>query len=496
MALDGCTGPNGCILPLTAPGIRGTSAQRRQEDFLSGDLFLNATELAQHFRRRTLSPVELLEATIARAETVQPRLNPFRLIDAEPAGEAARASERRWARGEPLSPLDGVPVAIKDNQAVAGQTCAFGSRAFELLSPATEDAPHVARLREAGTVLYARTTMPDLAWKAVTDSPLTGVTRNPWDPVLTPGGSSGGSAVAVATGCGPIATGSDGGGSIRIPAAFTGVYGIKPTTGRVPGVSESPDISAIGPLTRSVGDAALALSVMCRPDHGDPLSAALVLPDFVAETGRGVEGLRVAVSATCGYAHADASRLGPLEEAARALGAAGARVEHVDPPAWNIRRSYVTVCEAAFGAVVAGMPAERMSLLDPGLVETARRGMMTSAAVERQAQLERVRLMRVFTWFLSEHDLLLLPCVPIAPFRAGEGVNTPDEKSYPEWYDWTPFTWVFNATKLPAASCPWGLDAAGLPQAVQLVATHFREDLVLRASAVLEAAMPFPLATG
>src|SRR5262249_27710318 len=159
-----------------------------------------------------------------------------------------------------------------------------------------KDASHVARLREAGAVFFARTNMPDHAWKAVTDSPLSGVTRNPWDPELTPGGSSGGSAVAVATGCGPIATGSDGGGSIRISAAFTGIYWIKPTIGRIPGISESPDIAAIGPLTRTVRDAALALSVMCRPDPEDPLTAALIVPDFLAEADGGVKGLKIAVS--------------------------------------------------------------------------------------------------------------------------------------------------------------------------------------------------------
>jgi len=457
---------------------------------LTDSFFLSATELAEQFGKRSLSPVELLDATLARAKSVQPRLNPFRMIDAERAREAARASERRWAAGKPLSFLDGVPVAIKDNQAVAGEPRTAGSRALEYLPPAAEDAPHVARLREAGAVFYARTTMPDLAWKAVNDSPLSGITRNPWNPALTPGGSSGGSAVAVATGCGPIATGSDGGGSIRIPAAFTGIYGIKPTSGRVPGIGESPDFSAIGPLTRSVADAARALSVMCRPDRSDPLSAALTVPDLVAEAASGVAALHVAVSATCGYAHTDPTRLGPLDEAARALADAGARVERADPPIWNIRRAYVTVCEAAFAGVVAGMPPERMALLDPGLIETARRGMMTSAAVERQAELERVRLMQAFIAFFNQYDLLLTPCVPIAPFTAGHGINTPDAAAYPEWYDWTPYTWVFNAAKLPAASCPWGLDAAGLPQAVQLAATHFREDLVLRGSAVLEANMP------
>jgi aspartyl-tRNA(Asn)/glutamyl-tRNA(Gln) amidotransferase subunit A len=383
-----------------------------------------------------------------------------------PSGRAraARASEARWGRGAPLSPLDGVPIAIKDNQAVADQPRTAGSRANEHLPPAQEDQPHVARLREAGAVLYARTTMPDFAWKAVNDSPLTGVTRNPWNPALTPGGSSGGSAVAVATGCGPIATGSDGGGSIRIPAAFTGLYGLKPTSGRIPGLSESPDISAIGPLTRSVTDAALVLAQMCRPDRSDPLTAHLAVPDFLVEARRGVEGLRVALSATCGYVHIDASRLGPLEGAGRALREAGARVEPIDPTIWKIWRPYVTVCEAAFAAVAASMPAERMALLDPGLIETARRGMMTSAATERQAQIERVRLMEAFIAFFDRYDLLLTPCVPIAPFAAGHGINTPDEKVYPEWYDWTPYTWVFNAAKLPAASFPWGLDTADLPQ--------------------------------
>lgn len=464
-------------------------------------LSLSIRELAEHFRRRTLSPVELLTATLARADSVQLALNPFRLIDREAAQVAAQASERRWAEGAPLSPMDGVPVSIKDNQAVAGQPRTSGSLSTPHNALMTEDAPHVARLREAGAVLFARTNMPDLAWKAVCDSPLSGVTRNPWNPKLTPGGSSGGSAVAIASGCGPLATGSDGGGSIRIPAAFTGIYGIKPTTGRVPGITEAPDISATGPLSRTVADAALALAIMCRPDVSDPLSSALAVPDFVGETKRGMHApgekqLRVAVSATCDYAGAkasnaiDASRLGPLEAAARALADAGAIVEYADPPQYDIRRAYVTVCEVAFAGMIAGMPAERMALLDPGLLETARRGMMTSAAVERQAQMERVRLMQAFIGFLNHYDLLLTPCVPIAPFTAGQNLNTPNEKAFPEWYDWTPYTWVFNATKLPAASCPWGLDAAGLPQGVQLVSRHFREDLVLRGSAVLEFAMP------
>jgi aspartyl-tRNA(Asn)/glutamyl-tRNA(Gln) amidotransferase subunit A len=455
--------------------------------------YLTAGDLVERYRTRTVSPVEVLEAVLGRAEQVQPVLNPFRLIDAAQARAAAAASAARWREGVPLSPLDGVPVAIKDNHAFAGQPKTSGSRSNEGLPPATEDVLHVARLREAGTVVFARTNMPDLGWKAVNDGPLHGVTRNPWNPALTPGGSSGGSAVAIATGCGPIATGGDGGGSIRIPAAFTGTYGIKPTTGRVPGLYDSPagDLVAPGPITRSVADAALALATICRPDPRDPAAAALTLPDFVAETSRGVRGLRVAVSATCGFARIAPGRLAPLHQTARALEAAGAIVEERDPPAWDAQESFVRVWEASYASALLAMPGEKLALLDPGLIEAGRRGMLLSAAQERLAQAERTRLMHAFIRFFLDVDLLLTPTMPIAPFAAGLGCNTPDPALYPNWYDWTPYTWVFNATRMPAASCPWGLDEAGLPQGVQVVATHFREDLVLRASAVLEAAMPF-----
>jgi aspartyl-tRNA(Asn)/glutamyl-tRNA(Gln) amidotransferase subunit A len=454
-------------------------------------LYLSTHQLAEKYRQCAVSPVEVLDAVFARATAIQPSLNPFCLFDTETARAAAEESGLRWAAGAPLSLLDGVPIAVKDNHAVRGQVGASGSKALEPSTPAAADVPMIARLREAGAILYARTTMPDMAWKAVTDSPRTGVTRNPWNRELTPGGSSGGSAVAVATGCGPIATGSDGGGSIRIPAAFTGLYGIKPTTGRIPGLTEAPDISAPGPLTRSVADAALALSVMCRPDASDPMASALVVPDFTAAIAQGVKGMRIAVSPVLGPARTDPARLGPLRAAAKALEDAGAIVEEAVPPGVDIRDSYVAVCEAAFAGAIARLPPDRVALLDPGLFDAARRGMMTSAAVSRGAELDRIRLMRSLIAFLSRYDLLLTPCVPIAPFAADTNKNTPDPVAYPEWYDWTPYTWVFNAAKMPAASCPWGLDLDGLPQAVQLAAAHFREDAILRASAVLEAAMPF-----
>ena len=453
---------------------------------------MTTAELAAAYAARRLSPVEVLEASLARAAAVQEKLNAFSLIDGAAAKAAARESEARWMRGEARGALDGVPLAIKENHGAAGWPKRSGSRTRDA-TPEAEDQPHIARLREAGMLIFAKTTMPDLGWKGVNDSPLTGVTRNPWNPAMTPGGSSGGAAVAVATGASPIATGGDGGGSIRMPAGFTGVYGIKPTSGRIPGLYDSPagDLVAPGPLSRTVADSAAALAAMCQPDARDPAASAVPVPDFPALLGAGVKGLTVAVSPTLGFTRRpDAVRMAALEGAAKAMEAAGARVRWADPPLWNARHPFVTIWEAAYALAVMATPAERLPLFDPGLLDVGRRGLATPAVAEKLAQVERLRLMHAMIAFHREHELLVCPTLPIAAFPAGHGINTPDERLYPEWYDWTPYTWTFNLTKQPCASVPWGFDDAGLPVGVQVVATHFREDLVLRGSAVLEAAMP------
>jgi aspartyl-tRNA(Asn)/glutamyl-tRNA(Gln) amidotransferase subunit A len=453
---------------------------------------LSAAELVAAYRTKRLSPVEVLAATLARAERVQPRLNPFSAFAAETAGHAARAAEARWIAGEALGPLDGVPLAIKENHGARDLPKRSGSLTRDAVTDA-EDQPHIARLREAGAVLFARTTMPDLGWKGVNDSPFTGVTRNPWNPALTPGGSSGGAAVAVATGVCPIATGGDGGGSIRMPAGFTGVFGIKPTSFRVPGLYDSPagDLVAPGPLSRTVADSAAVLAAMIRPDARDPAASALPAIDYSSLLGAGVAGLRVAISATLGFTrHPDAVRMASLEGAAKALADAGAIVTWADPPIWNARAVFATIWEAAYASAVMTTPADRLPLFDPGLLDVGRRGLATPAVAEKLAQAERNRLMHAMIAFHRSHDLLVCPTLPLAAFAAGHGVNTPDAMLYPEWYDWTPYTWVFNLTKQPCSSVPWGFDEAGLPVGVQVVATHMREDLVLRGSAVLEAAMP------
>jgi len=452
----------------------------------------SAVDLARAFRSRSLSPVEVMRAVLARAEAVQTSLNAFRTIAAERALAAARESEARWARGEPIGPLDGVAVAVKDNHAVAGEVTLSGSKGRIRRGPEPVDAPLVARLREAGAILWARTAMPDLGWKGLNDSPLTGNTISPWGTGLTPGGSSGGSAVAVATGCGPLATGGDGGGSIRIPATFTGTYGLKPSTFRVPTLQDSPlgDLVANGFLSRTVADTALALDVVCAPDARDPMAAALAGPSCAETLALGVRGLRIGlVERPSGVVSPDPERSQVVADAARILTDAGGVLEPAEFDAGSMREVFLTLWNAAYVAPVADVSIDLLTSLDPGLLASARDGSAVSMAAFGRAVAARQRYCQTAHALLSRFDLLLLPAMPIPPFAAG--VDTPDPERFPHWIDWTPYTWAFNLTRQPAASCPMGLDAAGLPLAVQLVGGLYREDLVLRGSAVLEAARPF-----
>src|SRR3954466_6449746 len=230
--------------------------------------FASALDFVELYRTRALSPVEAAAALLDRAEALQPKLNAFCVIDRDGAIPAARAAERRWRDGEPLGPLDGVPVTIKDLVLMRGFPTRRGSRMIDPV-PDAEDGPAVARLREAGAVIIGKTTTPEFGWKAIGDSPLTGITRNPWNLERTPGGSSAGAAAACAAGIAPLHVGSDGAGSIRIPAAFSGVFGLKPSFGRVPAHPPSPMglLSHIGPIARSVADAALLLSILSGADH-------------------------------------------------------------------------------------------------------------------------------------------------------------------------------------------------------------------------------------
>ena len=293
-----------------------------------------AAELVQLYRTRQASPVEVASAVFARMDRLDRQLNAFALQAPEVAALAARQSEDRWMRGTPCGPLDGVPVSIKDLILTRGMPTLRGSRTVDAAQPWDEDAPATARLREAGAVIIGKTNTPEFGCKAETNSPRFGLTRNPWNLAKTPGGSSGGASAAVSAGMGPIAIGTDGAGSIRIPAAFCGNFGFKPSFGRVPAYPLSPfgTVAHLGPLTLSVLDTALVMNVLKQPDSRDWTSLPCDPRDYTVGLNDGVRGLRIAYSPTLGYAknvHPEVA--GAVHAGALALQDQGAVIELVDP---------------------------------------------------------------------------------------------------------------------------------------------------------------------
>lgn len=455
---------------------------------------LSAAEMVAGFAAGSLSPLTVTEACLARIAALNPGLNAFSMVDAEGALEAARKSAARYEKCRPKGPLDGVPVSIKDTLLVKGWPCRRGSRTVDPEGPWDEDSPAVARLRESGAIFLGRTTTPEFGWKGVTDSPLTGITRSPWNPELTPGGSSGGAAVAAATGMAAINLGTDGGGSVRIPAAFTGVVGLKPSTGRIPYYPVSPfgTIVALGPLTRTVEDAALALTVLGQPDRRDWTALPDPPPDYTGELERGVAGLRIAFAPTYesprGDHPVDPEIDGMLRNAASELRRQGAMVQEVAPPLAGAGDIFGTVWAAGLAAIEAGIPEEKRRLMDPGLRAMAARGRDLSAVDLTRATLARAALARAMANFHQVFDILLMPTEPIPPFAAGH--DAPPDGPYAAWEGWTPFTYPFNLTMQPAISVPCGLTEAGQPAGLQIIGALHNDALVLRAARAFERAHP------
>ena len=454
---------------------------------------LSATALLEHYRKKTLSPVEVTRAVLARIAALQPSLNAFLLVDEAAALAAARASEARWMQGAPQGLLDGVPATVKDVMIARGWPTLRGSKSVRRDQPWDEDSPMVARLREQGAVLLGKTTTPEFGWKAIGDSPLTGITRNPWNRERTPGGSSAGAAVAAATGMGPLHLGSDGGGSIRIPSSFTGVFGIKPTFGLVAAAPPSPFavVSHTGPMTRTVEDAALMLSVIAAWDARDPYALPPAKRDYRGGLEGGVKGLRVAYSPTLGYAKVDPEVARLVEAAVRVLEAQGAIVEQADPGFASPRDAFWALWCAGCAKVVSGMDAAQRAQVDPGMQVAAERGARLSAVDLINAEGERALLMQKTNAFLARYDVLLTPTVAVPALPVGQDLNDP--KSEEIWIDWTPFSYPFNMSRQPAASIPCGFTSAGLPVGLQAVAALDRDALVLRVARAYETAHPFKM---
>jgi aspartyl-tRNA(Asn)/glutamyl-tRNA(Gln) amidotransferase subunit A len=441
---------------------------------------LTATDLLVAYRTGELSPIEATEAALERIRRHDPQVNAFCLVDADAALAAAKESEERWRHGEPAGALDGVPISIKDILLTRGWPTLRGSRTVDPTGPWDVDGPHVARVREQGAVLLGKTTTPELGWKGVTDNPLTGVTRNPWDPTRTPGGSSGGSAAAVLLGMGPLSLGTDGGGSVRIPAAFTGTTALKPTYGRVPHYPPSPfgTLAHVGPMTRTAADAALLLDVVSGADPRDPWALAPT-GTAVATLDAGVAGLRIAVSPTLGYVDVHPEVAAAFAAAVRVFADLGAHVEEADPGFADPIEAFETLWFSGAAKSIEHLGPEQRALMDPGLVAISEQGARASALDYLTAMAVRNDLGTRMGAFHGRYDLLLTPTLPIPAFEAG--VEVPAGWPRERWTTWTPFTYPFNMTQQPAASVPCGV-AEGLPVGLQIVGPRHADNAVLAAA--------------
>jgi aspartyl-tRNA(Asn)/glutamyl-tRNA(Gln) amidotransferase subunit A len=454
----------------------------------------SAAKLIELYRNSALSPVEAVRAALTRIERHNAAVNAWCHLDPEGALAAARASEARWQAGSPQGLVDGVPVGIKDNVPVAGMPSRAGSR-LTSPDPQSIDAPAVARLREAGAIVLGKTALPEYGWKATSDSPLTGFTRNPWDTRMTAGGSSAGAVAATVLGMGALHLGTDGGGSIRIPAAFTGCFGLKPTRARVAAFPASPlgTLAHAGPLTRTVADAALMLTVIAAPDSRDPYAWIAPPPDYRDGLDAGVRGLRIAFSPRLGYAPRVHQEVGAaVAAAARAFADLGAIVEEADPDIggdpiglWD------TFWWPAIRYQLEALGDDWREKADPVLVAAVDGSRPVSVAGHLTAQLRRADLANAFARFHQRFDLLLTPALPLPAFEAGHLVPPAGDWGS-AWCDWSPFSYPFNLTTQPAASVPCGLTAAGLPIGLQIVGPVGGDALVLRAARAFEQTAPFP----
>jgi aspartyl-tRNA(Asn)/glutamyl-tRNA(Gln) amidotransferase subunit A len=453
---------------------------------------LSAEEMLSAYARGRLTPVDVLQAVTERVARLNPALNAFVVMNPK-ALDAAGESAMRWRSGRPIGPLDGVPVTVKDLVDLAGFPTRRGSRTTST-DPMPDDAPMVASLKAAGAVVLGKTTTTEFGWKSPGDCPLNGITRNPWNNKHTTGGSSSGAGAAGAAGFGPLHIGTDAGGSVRIPAAWCGLVGLKPTYGRIPQwpASAFASVACAGPMTRTVRDAALMFSVMARYDLRDPFCLQTDGRDWRDGIDDGVARMTVGILRRPGFdAPADVNATSAVEQAARLLSAAGAIVEEATPDLPDTSVVFSRVWGAALARLVAVTPTQLVNLLDPGILEVAASlGGMT--AIEfMDAESLRAQVGHAMGVLHQRYDLLLCPTVPAGPPLA-DAVTADPVRSLST--AWAPWTYLFNLSRQPAITVPMGVRTDGLPNSVQIAAAQFRDDLVLRAARAIEVAQPFAAA--
>lgn len=446
---------------------------------------LSVAALGAGFRAGAFTPVDALEAAFARIDAFDGAVNAFVFQDRAASRAMAGASAARFAEGRPLGPLDGVCVSVKDLTPVAGWPCRRGSVALDPTAPAPQDAPAAARLREAGVVFLGKTATPESGSRIVTRSAAHGVTRNPWALDRTPGGSSGGAAAALALGMGTLATGTDGAGSIRIPAAFCNLWGLKPGFGRVPSYPPSHFMphSVAGPMARRVADLAAMTVAMAAPDPRDPF--AWPVPFDAAAASGGVEGLRVALSPDLGVGRRpEPAIVAALDAVAAALSDAGATVETASPD-WPVppARPFGVFWTTSYAGFLDLYPEKQAAMMDPLLHAIAAEGRAVDARAYHRALNERLAIAVEAHAFLTRFDAVLCPSV-IGPAFDLDAEAPPGER--PDDWSWCPYAYVFNMTGQPALAVPAGFDAEGLPLGVQIAARAGREEMLLRLGAAVE----------
>ena len=453
----------------------------------------SATELATLIRRKKVSPVEVVDAVLERIARLNPRLNAYVTVTDDHARRAARAAERALTRkGVRLGPLHGVPFSVKDLVITKGVRTTFGTPLYADNIP-TEDAPAVARLQAAGAIMVGKTNTPTFGWLGASHNLLFGATRNPWSLDHTPGGSSGGASAAVAAGLAPLAIGTDGGGSIRIPASFAGIVGHKPSFGRVPTYPASAtwSLSHLGPMTRTVADAALMLRVIAGPDERDPNSLPGDPADYATRPRRGVKGLRVAYTDELGWGDpADREVRQAAAGAARLFRDLGARVETVSPGWPSPFDCWYAIFSGGLATRLAPF-GERRDALEAGLLRIVGDALAEPPTRYVQGWFDRLTWWQHPRAFFEKYDLLLTPTVACPPFPIGQDHPTEVDGKPVSPYGWIQFTYPFNLTGQPAASVPCGFTKTGLPIGLQIVGRRFADGAVLRAAVAFEAARPW-----
>ena len=459
--------------------------------------FTPAWELAERMGKRELSPVEVTEYFLRRIEALDGQLNAFLTVCGDEAMAQAREAEAALSRGDVVGPLHGLPVPIKDLNATKGVRTTRGSRVYKDEVP-DEDDIIVERVKAAGGIIIGKTNTPEFGHRGTTENMIGEPCRNPWNVAHTPGGSSGGAAAAVAAGLCPIATGSDGGGSIRIPASFSGIFGIKPTQGRVARLYPTPggwgQFGQNGPMARNVRDAVLLLQVLAGPDPRDPTCLHEPVPNFCdALDGGGVKGLRIAWSADYGFNAVDPEVVASVTTAVAAFSELGAHVEEVVPPidGDTVFETFRTLFASDNLANVGELLESNADDLTPSLrrmLETARTyGADRIMRALHELEWHRARMDR----FFDDYDLLLSPTMAVPAFRIEEFPDVIGGRAVDPMWGYTPFTYPINMTGQTASSVPCGFSSAGLPIGLHIIGPKGAEVRVLRASAAFEAARPW-----